>query len=166
MLPCQALFFITATPQKSDLPASQGSSFAESGGVKCDQHTATGVPGLFVVPRSVEVMWPTTGRQTRAPASFSRRPVRALGSKTGKQSSELGGQGGRVEARGFRRHYTQPGRFPRLVDFPRRDNQPSSCNCMGCFPMDRSSRMGLPPVEAPGAPFRSLSSEDQHASAT
>lgn len=46
--PCRALFFVTDTPQKSTLPAALGCRFGESGGVVCDDHAATGVPGLFV----------------------------------------------------------------------------------------------------------------------
>lgn len=47
-LPCGALFFATACPQKSHLPESLGCSFDDSGGVKCNDHAATNVPGLFV----------------------------------------------------------------------------------------------------------------------
>lgn len=46
--PCRALFFVTDTPQKSRLPEALGCRFGESGGVLCDAHAATGVPGLFV----------------------------------------------------------------------------------------------------------------------
>lgn len=46
--PCGALFFVTDTPQKSGLPEALGCRFGESGGVLCDAHAATGVPGLFV----------------------------------------------------------------------------------------------------------------------
>ena len=47
-LRCGALFFVTAAPQKSHLPESLGCVFDESGGVKCKEHAATDVPGLFV----------------------------------------------------------------------------------------------------------------------
>lgn len=47
-LPCRALFFGEVTPQRSSLPETLGCRFGESGGVVCDQHAATGVPGLFV----------------------------------------------------------------------------------------------------------------------
>jgi thioredoxin reductase len=47
-LACRALFFVSDCPQKSELPAGLGCSFEETGGVKCDEHAATNVPGLFV----------------------------------------------------------------------------------------------------------------------
>lgn len=47
-LPCRALFFATDTPQKSGLPEALGCRFGASGGVLCDDHAATDVPGLFV----------------------------------------------------------------------------------------------------------------------
>ncbi len=47
-LACRALFFVSDCPQKSNLPESLGCSFADSGGVACDDHAATNVPGLFV----------------------------------------------------------------------------------------------------------------------
>ena len=47
-LRCGALFFVSDPPQKSDLPECLGCSFADSGGVLCDDHAATNVPGLFV----------------------------------------------------------------------------------------------------------------------
>lgn len=48
LLRCGALFFVADIPQKSHLPGSLGCRFADSGGVLCDNHAATGVPGLFV----------------------------------------------------------------------------------------------------------------------
>jgi thioredoxin reductase len=45
---CRALFFVTDTPQKSALPEKLGCRFGPSGGVECDDHAATDVPGLFV----------------------------------------------------------------------------------------------------------------------
>lgn len=47
-LSCRAIFFLSDCPQKSTLPKSLGCSFADSGGVACDDHAATDVPGLFV----------------------------------------------------------------------------------------------------------------------
>lgn len=47
-LRCGALFFVSAAPQKSILPERLGCRLDESGGVSCDEHAATGVPGLFV----------------------------------------------------------------------------------------------------------------------
>ena len=47
-LACGALFFVSGCPQKSHLPESLGCTFDNSGGVKCDDHAATNVPGLFV----------------------------------------------------------------------------------------------------------------------
>lgn len=46
--PCRALYFVTDTPQKSSLPERLGCRFADSGGVLCNDHAATDVPGLFV----------------------------------------------------------------------------------------------------------------------
>jgi thioredoxin reductase len=47
-LDCQALFFCFANPQKSGLPGSLGCEFDETGAVRCNDHAATNVPGLFV----------------------------------------------------------------------------------------------------------------------
>jgi thioredoxin reductase len=47
-LACSALFFVAGCPQKSFLPENLGCAFDESGNVKCDDHAATNVPGLFV----------------------------------------------------------------------------------------------------------------------
>ena len=47
-LPCRALFFVSACPQKSSLPENLGCDFDESGSVVCDGSAATNVPGLFV----------------------------------------------------------------------------------------------------------------------
>lgn len=46
--PCQALFFDAACPQKSPFPAQLGCEMAPSGGIRCDEHAATNVPGVFV----------------------------------------------------------------------------------------------------------------------
>ena len=45
---CQALFFVSACPQKSSLPARLGCEFDDSGAVRCNGNAATNVPGLFV----------------------------------------------------------------------------------------------------------------------
>lgn len=47
-LPCRALFFVAGSPQKSALPEKLGCSLDPTGGVICQGHAATGVPGLFV----------------------------------------------------------------------------------------------------------------------
>lgn len=47
-VPCRALFFVAACPQRSVLAESLGCEVAPSGGIKCDEHAATNVPGLFV----------------------------------------------------------------------------------------------------------------------
>lgn len=47
-LSVRALFFVSDCPQKSELPQNLGCSFVASGGVACDDHAATKVPGLFV----------------------------------------------------------------------------------------------------------------------
>jgi thioredoxin reductase len=47
-LACKAVFFVTEAPQKSGLPERLGCRFDASGGVLCDDHAATDVPGLFV----------------------------------------------------------------------------------------------------------------------
>lgn len=48
ILPCDALFFISPVPQKSALPASLGCRLDDEGSVVCEDHAATGVPGLYV----------------------------------------------------------------------------------------------------------------------
>lgn len=47
-LPCDALFFSSALPQKSPLAQSLGCKLDEGGSVICTKHAATGVPGLYV----------------------------------------------------------------------------------------------------------------------
>lgn len=47
-LACAALFFVSDCPQKSILPQALGCRLDESGGVRCKEHAATDVPGLFV----------------------------------------------------------------------------------------------------------------------
>jgi thioredoxin reductase len=47
-LPCDALFFCSDCLQKSNLAEELGCQLDESGSVTCDEHAATGVPGLFV----------------------------------------------------------------------------------------------------------------------
>jgi thioredoxin reductase len=47
-IPCRALFFVSACPQKSSLPENLGCTLDGSGAVKCDGNAATNVPGLFV----------------------------------------------------------------------------------------------------------------------
>lgn len=47
-VPCRALFFVSDCPQRSGLPERLGCRFALSGGVLCDEHAATNVPGLYV----------------------------------------------------------------------------------------------------------------------
>ncbi len=45
---CSALFFCSDCIQKSELPEGLGCEFDEEGSVVCQEHAATGVPGLFV----------------------------------------------------------------------------------------------------------------------
>lgn len=47
-LPCDAVFFTSALPQKSPLAQSLGCRMDEGGSVVCHQHAATGVHGLYV----------------------------------------------------------------------------------------------------------------------
>lgn len=47
-IPCRALFFVSACPQKSSLPENLGCVLDSSGAVKCNGNAATNVPGLFV----------------------------------------------------------------------------------------------------------------------
>ncbi len=47
-LPCDALFFTSALPQKSPLAQSLGCQLDDGGSVVCANHAATGVPGLYV----------------------------------------------------------------------------------------------------------------------
>lgn len=47
-LSCEALFFTSALPQKSPLAQSLGCQLDDGGSVVCQQHAATGVPGLYV----------------------------------------------------------------------------------------------------------------------
>jgi thioredoxin reductase len=47
-LPCDALFFCSDCLQKSNLAEELGCELDETGSVTCDEHAATGVPGLFV----------------------------------------------------------------------------------------------------------------------
>lgn len=47
-LDCTALFFCSDCSQKSSLPEQLGCSFDDDGAVKCDGHTATRVPGMYV----------------------------------------------------------------------------------------------------------------------
>lgn len=48
VLPCDAVFFTSALPQKSPLAQSLGCELDDGGSVVCHQHAATGVPGLYV----------------------------------------------------------------------------------------------------------------------
>jgi thioredoxin reductase len=45
---CDALFFPTQCPQKSDIPGQLGCQFDPEGAVRCAGHSACGVPDLFV----------------------------------------------------------------------------------------------------------------------
>ncbi len=47
-LPCDAIFFCTACPQRSPLPEDLGCRFDDEESVLCDGHRAVGVPGLFI----------------------------------------------------------------------------------------------------------------------
>ncbi len=46
--PCGALFFDAATPQRSSFAENLGAEVDASGGICCNEHAATSVPGLFV----------------------------------------------------------------------------------------------------------------------
>jgi thioredoxin reductase len=45
---CTALFFDADCPQRSPLAEHLGCELDETGAIKCDEHAATRVPGLFV----------------------------------------------------------------------------------------------------------------------
>ena len=47
-VPCDALFFPTPCAQRSHLPEELGCRFDAEGSVRCDNHSARGVDGLFV----------------------------------------------------------------------------------------------------------------------
>lgn len=47
-LPCDAVFFTSALPQKSPLAQCLGCKLDAGGSVVCEKHAATGVPGLYV----------------------------------------------------------------------------------------------------------------------
>jgi thioredoxin reductase len=47
-LTCSAVFFCSDCSQRSTLPERLGCDFDEDGGVRCDGHAATSVPGLYV----------------------------------------------------------------------------------------------------------------------
>jgi thioredoxin reductase len=46
--PCHALFFDAAAPQKAPFAEWLGRTVDDGGAIPCDEHAATGIPGLFV----------------------------------------------------------------------------------------------------------------------
>lgn len=74
-----ALFFDTPSTEQSDIARSLGCQFTENGGVKCGQHSATSVPGVFVagnIIRDVQLAIVAAAEGTRAAFGINRSLTR------------------------------------------------------------------------------------------
>lgn len=79
MLARNALFFDTPSTEQSDLARSLGCAFTSNGGVKCGQHSATSVPGVFAagnIIRDVQLAIVASAEGTRAAFGINRALTR------------------------------------------------------------------------------------------
>lgn len=78
-LPRRALFFDTASTEQSSLSRSIGCEFGPRGGVKCGQHAATSVPGVFAagnITRDVQLAIVAAAEGVRAAFGINRALTR------------------------------------------------------------------------------------------